>query len=573
MGPKTRERLQSALGTEGAVRAIESADLRALTEAGLGRGRATAILRRAEGGAGMAVLVTRDARSVYKSVLELAADCAVTRHAADRVRVLTPLRERGAIEDRLDAVSEAIDTWDGLDDDEREAVLAAFEDDGDAGAERASVLTAIALKDVGVGGGTFARLDELDDADLEAAAEALAHVRADGTVVEGADAELDRLRAGLREVEAMEGSAFDVLETLREEGVRGTEEFREAVIDHVRRETDVPVEAIREAAPEEAADAADFVGATLRDLRVDLRERVAEREETVAGALRDAVEDARAEIDAAVEAVDHAALYLSLARFAERYDLVRPEIVEGRDVLAVEDARNLELAATDGDVQPVTYAVGDHDLAGPPSGDRVTVLTGANSGGKTTLLETLCQVAVLAQMGLPVPAESAQVSVTDAIVFHRRHASFNAGVLESTLRTVVPPLATGERTLMLVDEFEAITEPGSAADLLHGLVTLTVDRDALGVFVTHLADDLRPLPDVARIDGIFAEGLDAELRLEVDYQPRFGTVGRSTPEFIVSRLVADAEAPAERVAFETLAEAVGQEVVQRTLADARWGDG
>ena len=132
MGPKTRERLQSALGTEGAVRAIESADVRALTEAGLTRGRATAILRRAEGGAGMAVLATRDARSVYKSVLELAADCAVTRHAADRVRVLTPLREREAIEDRLDAVSEAIDTWDGLDDDEREAVLAAFEDDGDA---------------------------------------------------------------------------------------------------------------------------------------------------------------------------------------------------------------------------------------------------------------------------------------------------------------------------------------------------------------------------------------------------------------------------------------------------------
>jgi len=47
---------------------------------------------------------------------------------------------------------------------------------------------------------------------------------------------------------------------------------------------------------------------------------------------------------------------------------------------------------------------------------------------------------------------------------------------------------------MLVDEFEAITEPGSAADLLHGLVTLSVDREALGVFVTHLADDLEPLP-------------------------------------------------------------------------------
>jgi len=78
-------------------------------------------------------------------------------------------------------------------------------------------------------------------------------------------------------------------------------------------------------------------------------------------------------------------------------------------------------------------------------------------------------------MGLPVPAEEAEVGAFDRIVFHRRHASFNAGVLESTLKSVVPPLVEDGRTLMLVDEFEAITEPGRAANLLNGLVTLTVD--------------------------------------------------------------------------------------------------
>jgi DNA mismatch repair protein MutS2 len=236
----------------------------------------------------------------------------------------------------------------------------------------------------------------------------------------------------------------------------------------------------------------------------------------------------------------------------------------------VENARNLSLAADGDDVQSVTYAVGEHGLAHPPTGDRVAVLTGANSGGKTTLLETLCQVAVLAHMGLPVPADQAEVGQVDAVVFHRRHASFNAGVLEATLNSVVPPVSKGDRTLMLVDEFEAITEPGSAADLLHGLVTLTVDEEALGVFVTHLADDLEPLPTTARTDGIFAEGLDQHLDLLVDYQPRFETVGKSTPEFIVSRLVADAGDRAERAGYETLARAVGEEAVQRTLADAKW---
>jgi dsDNA-specific endonuclease/ATPase MutS2 len=134
----------------------------------------------------------------------------------------------------------------------------------------------------------------------------------------------------------------------------------------------------------------------------------------------------------------------------------------------------------------------------------------------------------------------------------------------------VPPVTEQGPTLLLVDEFEAITEPGSAANLLHGLLTLAVERDAIGVFVTHLAEDLEPLPTTARTDGIFAEGLTQDLELKVDYQPRFGTLGRSTPEFIVSRLVAEATEASERAGFEVLARAVGQEVVQRTLADARW---
>ncbi|TKX76443.1 DNA mismatch repair protein, partial [Halorubrum sp. SD626R] len=180
--------------------------------------------------------------------------------------------------------------------------------------------------------------------------------------------------------------------------------------------------------------------------------------------------------------------------FAAERELGRPRLVD--DGIAVRNARNLFVS---GDVQPVSYGVGSHSLAdgagvaateAPPSGDRVSVLTGANSGGKTTLLETLCAVALLASMGLPVPADAAEVGSFDRIVFHRRHASFNAGVLESTLKSVVPPLVEDGRTLMLVDEFEAITEPGRAADLLNGLVTLTADRGALGVYVTHLADDL-----------------------------------------------------------------------------------
>ncbi|MFB6295433.1 MAG: DNA mismatch repair protein [Halobacteriales archaeon] len=567
VGPKTAEQLTSTLGTAAAVTAIESGDVRSLTEAGLPRGRATTILRRAAGDEGMAVLATRDTRAVYKELLALVSDYAVTDRAADQIAVLTPLRDRPAIEARLDAVEAAVDSWQSLPDTTRDEVVAVFDQYESLAGDRAAVKAAIALQETGAEGGIFDRLAEVDVAVLDEAVEAMSHLEG-GEVVDGADAELDRLRSTLAGVERLEGSAFDVLEAIRERGVHGGDEFEQAVVQYLAGETDIDLDTIRRAAPDAAADAADFVGSTLRTLVADLRESVDTREAAVADDLTATLDDAQDDIAAAVDAVDHVTLFVSLARFAIDLDLTRPTIVEDGDAVAVEDARNLGVATAEGEtVQPVSYAIGEHGLKGPPSGEQVAVVTGANSGGKTTLLETCCQVALLAAMGLPVPAERAEVSRFDAIVFHRRHASFNAGVLEATLKSVVPPLTAGGRTLMLVDEFEAITEPGSAASLLHGLVTLAVDRGSLGAFVTHLAADLEPLPDDARIDGIFAEGLDGDLELVVDYQPRFHTVGRSTPEFIVSRLVADARDPSDRVGFEALAETLGGEVAQRSLEE------
>jgi DNA mismatch repair protein MutS2 len=561
VGPKTSDRLRERLGEEAAVAAIESADVRALTDAGITSGRATRILRRANDEAGMDALATRDAREVYDDLLELASGYALTRHAADRIRVLTPLSSRDAVGDRLDAVDAARGAWTALDDDGRTAVVEAFEAyDAAEGSERAAVDAALTLREAGLDGTAFDALGEVDPDALREAADALGYVTADG-VAAGADDRLDDLRARLTDARNLENDAFDVLERVRETGVRDLGDFQRAFADYVDRETTLSRSAIEAAAPEEAHDAADFVSTALRALVDDLERRATDREREIEDDLRAAVTDAREDVDRVLAAVDDVAVDLSLARFAEAHALVRPTL--GGDCLAVEGARNLFVD----DPEPVTYAVGDHDLS-PPSGDRVAVLTGANSGGKTTLLETCCAIALLAAMGLPVPANRAAVGSFDAVVFHRRHASFNAGVLEATLNSIVPPLTGDGRTLMLVDEFEAITEPGRAADLLNGLVDLTVDRGALGVYVTHLADDLSPLPDTARIDGIFAEGLTDDLTLRVDYQPRFGTIGKSTPEFIVSRLVANAGGRRERQGFEHLAAAVGEEAVQRTLADA-----
>ncbi|WP_267162808.1 MutS-related protein [Halovenus salina] len=573
IGPKTRDLLAESIGEAAAIEAVENGDVRTLTEAGLSGGRATRILRHAGGGAALDVLATRDGRNVYKQLLETISSYAVTEKAADNIRIMTPLESTAEIEARLDTVFEATESWQSLSESEREAVVEAFEEYDERGGKRATVETALQLHALGLDKGIFEAVAALDADALEKSSRALAGLEGDGHGVDdGADDRLDELRTQLGDIQDLAATPDAVLESVRS-GARGASELREELTRYLADETGMDLTTVRDAVPQEATDARGFVGETLRAIAEELREAADEREQTVAAEFKETLADADEDITAAVSAVEDIAFAISLARFTVAFDLTRPAFTGGK-VSAVVNAQNLFLEAAGETVQPVTYAVGDHGLDVPasrkPPAARVAVLTGANSGGKTTILETLCQVQLLAQMGLPVPAEQAEVTLVERIVFHRRHASFNAGVLESTLQSVVPPLTESGRTLMLVDEFEAITEPGRAADLLHGLVRLTVDHDAMGVFVTHLADDLEPLPDEARTDGIFAEGLTPSLELEVDYQPQFESVGRSTPEFIVSRLVANAGEPAERAGYETLAEAVGERAVQRTLADARW---
>ncbi|PSP61751.1 DNA mismatch repair protein, partial [Halobacteriales archaeon QH_8_67_36] len=207
VGPKTSELLTDELGVERAIAAIESADTRTLTAAGLSRGRATRILRRASGAESMDLLATRDTRDVYKELLDLAEEYAVTDDAADRVRVLTPLPTRERMDARLDDVLAARDTWAALDDGEQRAILAAFSDH-DGGGERAAVGTALALQATGVDDGAFERVADLDSDALEDARAALAGLAGDGDrLSEGADGELDALRERLGQVEDLAASA------------------------------------------------------------------------------------------------------------------------------------------------------------------------------------------------------------------------------------------------------------------------------------------------------------------------------------------------------------------------------
>jgi DNA mismatch repair protein MutS2 len=167
---------------------------------------------------------------------------------------------------------------------------------------------------------------------------------------------------------------------------------------------------------------------------------------------------------------------------------------------------------------------------------KCSILTGANSGGKTTLLEHLIQLISLFQLGLPISGEFSTPLFTDVYYFAKNKGAANKGAFENLL-TQMAGIKPGNQTLILADEIEAVTEPGVAGKIIASTSEYFLRQNCFLVIATHLGYEIKEvLPEKARIDGIEAKGLDENFNLIVDHNPVLGRLAHSTPELIVEKM-------------------------------------
>ncbi len=282
--------------------------------------------------------------------------------------------------------------------------------------------------------------------------------------------------------------------------------------------------------PAEPTFPMDVDSAAVDRLREDLQaahdRRALELKRAVAADLADEREAAEELVSRALE-LD---VELAIAQFASDFECSMPtfagegfEIRGGRSPLL-----DMPIEA----VGPVDYAVAD-----------VVLLSGVNSGGKTSLLDLVAATVILAHMGMPVPAARVRLQRFDGLHYHAAtQGTLDAGAFEATVQQFAG-LATepGDR-LVLVDELESITEPGAAAVIVGGILE-ELRGETTAVFVSHLAGEIREVTDAdVRIDGIAAEGVE-EGELVVDRTPVEGHLARSTPELIVEQLATRTTGP------------------------------
>ena len=169
---------------------------------------------------------------------------------------------------------------------------------------------------------------------------------------------------------------------------------------------------------------------------------------------------------------------------------------------------------------------------------RQLVLTGPNTGGKTVSLKTLGLLALMAQSGIPLPADRADMPVFDAILadigdyqsIEQNLSTFSAHVtnIDFISRSATP------NSLVLLDELGSATDPEEGAALAVAIAEHFRQLGCMSVISTHhtsLKVYGTNTPNVINA----AVGFD-EATLQPTYELKIGVPGASAGINIAQRL-------------------------------------
>src|SRR5713101_5193488 len=190
--------------------------------------------------------------------------------------------------------------------------------------------------------------------------------------------------------------------------------------------------------------------------------------------------------------------------------------------------RNLKLK--NAKIVPVTIELeGDH---------RQFVITGPNTGGKTVTLKTLGLLSLMAQSGIPVPADRADMPVFDAVLadigdyqsLEQNLSTFSAHV---TNIDFISRTATAN-SLVLLDELGSATDPEEGAALAVAIAEHFRNVGCMIVISTH---HISVKVDAANTTGVInaSVGFD-EATLQPTYELKIGIPGASAGINIAQRL-------------------------------------
>ncbi|MCU1290121.1 MAG: mismatch repair protein MutS [Acidobacteria bacterium] len=214
-------------------------------------------------------------------------------------------------------------------------------------------------------------------------------------------------------------------------------------------------------------------------------ERIIEIEIDLFKTIRGQVREETLKLQSTARALATLDALTSLAEAATRYNFVCPTLHDG-DEIDVKNGRHPIVEKFSG------ASFVPNDLYMNNSTDRLLIITGANMGGKSTILRQVAIIQILAQIGSFVPADSARLPIIDRI-WTRVGASDDLASGRSTFMVEMTETATilhnaTPRSLILLDEigrgtstFDGLSIAWAVSEYLHN----SPEHSAKTLFATH----------------------------------------------------------------------------------------
>ena len=209
--------------------------------------------------------------------------------------------------------------------------------------------------------------------------------------------------------------------------------------------------------------------------------------------------------------------------------------------------------------------------------ERVLLITGPNTGGKTVALKTTGLLALMAQAGLPVPAESgSRLPVFGDVladIGDEQSLEQSLSTFSGHLRNIIALLERAEpASLVLLDELAAGTDPAEGAALARALLEHLLEKGALAVATTHHGE-LKLFAHATPGISNAAVEFDSQT-LAPTYGIRLGVPGRSNALAIAARLglpetilaAAQASLTPEQLAIDSMLDDLREEREAATAA-------